>query len=50
MTGDCHVPFCEGLGVKFPWATRLFTEFDNDRIKENSKKSFAGNLFNLELI
>ena len=23
MTGDCHVRICEGLGVKFPWATRL---------------------------
>ena len=22
MTGDCHVPICESLGVKFPWATR----------------------------
>ena len=22
MTGDCHVRICEGLGVKFPWATR----------------------------
>jgi hypothetical protein len=22
MTGDCHVRFCEGLGVKFPGATR----------------------------
>ncbi|MEE4600887.1 MAG: hypothetical protein V2J65_06370 [Desulfobacteraceae bacterium] len=24
MTGDCHVPFCGGLGVRSPWATRLF--------------------------
>jgi len=23
MTGDCHVRICEGLGVKFPRATRL---------------------------
>ena len=23
MTGDCHVRFCERLGVKFPGATRL---------------------------
>ena len=22
MTGDCHVRFCEGLGVKLPRATR----------------------------
>jgi len=22
MTGDCHVRICEGLGVKFPRATR----------------------------
>src|SRR5690606_13664 len=22
MTGDCHVRFCERLGVKVPWATR----------------------------
>ena len=22
MTGDCHVRFCEGLGVRFPRATR----------------------------
>jgi len=22
MTGDCHVRFCEGLGVRLPWATR----------------------------
>jgi integrase len=20
---SCHVPFCGGLGVRFPWATRL---------------------------
>ncbi len=24
MTGDCHVRFREGLGVKFPRATRLY--------------------------
>jgi hypothetical protein len=24
MSGDVHVRFCEGLGVKFPRATRLF--------------------------
>ena len=24
MTGDCHVRICEGLGVKFPRATRRF--------------------------
>ena len=23
MTGDCHVRICEGLGLKFPRATRL---------------------------
>jgi hypothetical protein len=23
MTGDCHVPFCGSLGVRFPRATRL---------------------------
>jgi len=23
MTGDCHVRFCERLGVKFPLPTRL---------------------------
>ena len=23
MSGDVHVRFCEGLGVRFPWATRL---------------------------
>ncbi len=23
MTGDCHVPICESLGVKFSRATRL---------------------------
>jgi len=23
MTGDCHVRFCEGLGVKFPGPTQL---------------------------
>ena len=23
MTGDCHVRFCEGLGVQFPRPTRL---------------------------
>ena len=27
MTGDCHVRICEGLGVKFPRATRLCTPF-----------------------
>ena len=21
MTRECHVPFCEGLRVKFPWST-----------------------------
>jgi len=26
MTGDCHVRFCEGLGVKLPRPTRLCTE------------------------
>jgi len=26
MTGDCHVRFCEGLGVKFPRATRLVNQ------------------------
>ena len=26
MTGDCHVRFREGLGVKFPRATRLLLE------------------------
>jgi hypothetical protein len=25
MTGDCHVPFRGSPGVKFPWATRLWT-------------------------
>jgi hypothetical protein len=24
MTGDCHVRFCERLGVGFPRSTRLF--------------------------
>jgi len=24
MTGDCHVRFWEGLGVRFPQATRLY--------------------------
>jgi len=26
MSGDVHVRICEGLGVKFPWATRLVIE------------------------
>ena len=26
MTGDCHVRICEGLGVKFPRATRLLKD------------------------
>jgi hypothetical protein len=26
MTGDCHVRICEGLGVKFPRATRLINQ------------------------
>ena len=30
MTGDRHVPFCGGLGVKFPWATRLLCLFIYD--------------------
>jgi hypothetical protein len=25
MTGDCHVPICGGVGVRFPCATRLAT-------------------------
>ena len=32
MTGDCHVPFCEGLEVKLLRATRLTIDFDNYRI------------------
>ena len=24
MTGDCHVRFCERLGVKFPWSTHQY--------------------------
>jgi hypothetical protein len=23
MSGDVHVPFCEGLRVRFPWSTLL---------------------------
>ena len=26
MTGNCHVRICEGLGVKFPRATRLLSQ------------------------
>ena len=29
MTGDCHVRICEGLGVKFPRATRLIYFWSN---------------------
>ena len=25
MTGDCHIPFLEGVGVRFPRATRPYT-------------------------
>ena len=25
MTGDCHVRFCESLGVRLPRATRLYS-------------------------
>jgi metallophosphoesterase superfamily enzyme len=35
MTGYCHVPFCGGLGVRFPWATRLpqfCLEFEMNKI------------------
>lgn len=27
MTGDCHVRFCEGLGVKFPRATHPYSVY-----------------------
>jgi len=27
MTGDCHVRFCEELGMKFPLLTRLAVVF-----------------------
>ena len=37
MTGDCHVPFCGGLGVRFPGATRLFNLIDDETINLNSK-------------
>ena len=33
MTGDCHVRICEGLGVKFPRATRLLSSKDHPRSK-----------------
>ena len=28
MSGDAHVRFCERLGVRFPWATRLVACFE----------------------
>ena len=30
MTGDCHVRFCERLGVRFPRATRLIIGFEKE--------------------
>ena len=34
MTGDCHVRFCEGLGVKFPRATRLCKKGYLDAVRQ----------------
>ena len=39
MTGDCHVPICEGLGVRFPWATRLGSfvlDLPNKQLRDDS--------------
>jgi hypothetical protein len=33
MTGDCHVRICEGLGVKFPRATRLVEPQNRSRAR-----------------
>jgi hypothetical protein len=39
MSGDVHVRICEGLGVKFPRATRLFKKKENQYsiVKEQSR-------------
>ena len=44
MTGDCHVRFCESLGVRFPWATRLVGQSkNNSKYKDCSlKNEYAG--------
>jgi hypothetical protein len=38
MRGDCPVRICEGLGVKFPRATRLIKDWDILFISELLKK------------
>ncbi len=37
MSGDVHVRFCEGLGVRFPRATRLLMGF---RLESDARKVF----------
>ena len=45
MSGDVHVRFCEGLGVRFPRATRLVIAFANEqdagRVNDVLVKRFA---------
>jgi hypothetical protein len=36
MSGDVHVPICEGLGVKFPRATRLHRPFTAEYFLKSS--------------
>ena len=45
MTGDCHVRVCEGLGVKFPWATRLLEHLNS----LNERESGGLNRYNFSL-
>jgi hypothetical protein len=39
MSGDVHVPFCEGLRVRFPWSTLL-----PKRITRSKTRLFAQSL------
>ena len=51
MSGDVHVRFCEGLGVKLPRATRLLLLFDNQQDAERVLEVLPKRLgrFGLEL-
>ncbi len=37
MTGDCHVQICEGVGVRFPCATRLCYSKLNRKLQDYSR-------------
>ena len=51
MSGDVHVRFCEHLGVRFPWVTRLVCAFELQADAERFYSVLANRLakFGLEV-